>query len=183
MTDNPNEYSDLVQQKMQARSERHIREHQAEKAELVREAAAVQAAQVVAAEAEAVLAEARQRREATAEARRNRPALFAQYKLAPSGLRLIATLRDVCLNCGSENIRIHSDTRPHVRMCSNCNTDWFASRCWSCTTGLLDSRDPETQPCPQCGRLKCADCGACNPQGCSTNEYNTNHRQRDEAPA
>lgn len=183
MTENSNDHNDLVKLKMQARAERHVREHQAQADEQVREAAAVQAAQVVADEAQVTLAAERQRREATAEARRNRPALMAQYKLAPAGVRLVATLRDVCLNCGSENIRVRTASRPNVRMCSNCNTDWFASRCWSCATGQLDSRDPETAPCPQCGYLKCADCGGCNPHGCSTNPYSTNHRQVDEQAA
>jgi hypothetical protein len=183
MNPNSNDYDELVQQKMQARSERHVREQQAAADEQVREAGEAQAAAVVAEQARQVQAGERQQREATAVARRNRPALMAQYKLEPAGLRLVATLRDLCLNCGSESIRIRTDSRPHVRMCSNCGTEWFANQCWSCTTGQLDSRDPETAPCPQCGVIKCADCGACNPHGCPTNPYNTNHRQRDEVAA
>ena len=183
MTENPNEHSDLVEQKMLARAERHIREQQMAAEEQRREAEAVQAAEAVAEQARHVQAEERQRREVEAEARRNRPALMVQYKLAPAGVRHVATLRDLCLNCGSENVRIRTDSRPHVRMCSNCNTEWFASRCWSCTTGQLDSRDPETAPCPQCGYLKCTVCEACNPHGCSTNPYKDTYRQRDEAAA
>ncbi len=183
MTENSIDYGDLVQQKMQARAERHLREKQAAADDLAREADAQRAAARLAEQDQQVLAVERRQREAAAEARRQRPALMAHYKLAPAGVRLVATLRDVCLNCGSEHIRIHTDSRPHVRMCSNCNTDWFASQCWSCATGQLDSRDPETAPCPQCGYLKCADCGSCNPHGCSTNPYSANQRQADAAAA
>src|SRR5689334_15377686 len=129
MNESSDEYTNLVQQKMQARAERHVREQQAETDEQMRELATAQSAQAVAVKAQQLQTAERRQREADAEARRNRPNLMAQYKLAPAGVRLVATLRDVCLNCGSENIRVHTHSRPHVRMCSNCNAEWFASRC------------------------------------------------------
>jgi len=180
VTDNPEELSAVAQQKMRDRAERHVRERQAAEEERGREAQALQVAQDLAVQAQQVQAEAGRQREAAAEARHSRPDLVVRYKRDPVGLRHVATLRDVCLNCGSENIRTRADQAPHVRVCWECSAEWFASGCWSCTTGLLDSRDPETPPCKQCGWPKCAICGACNPQGCSTNPYNASHRQRDE---
>jgi DNA-directed RNA polymerase subunit RPC12/RpoP len=180
---NPDEYRQLVQQKMRARAERHVRERQSEEDEQAREAHATEAAQAQAEQAQRLRADEIRQHEATAEARRNRPALLARYKSDPDGLRFIVTLREVCLRCGSENVRTRSDNMPHVLVCRDCSSEWLVSHCWSCATGLLDSRDPGTPRCKQCGWPKCAVCGACNPQGCSTNLYNSGHRQRDENKA
>jgi hypothetical protein len=183
MTVNSTEYDELVQLKMEARAERHVREHQAAADEVVRE---IQAAQVDAARAERAVqvhAAEREQREISASARRTRPALVAQYRAKPAGLRLVTTLRDVCLNCGSETVRMRSANTPHILMCAACSTSWVTTRCWSCASGRLDNRDPETAPCKQCNQLKCTDCGGCNPHGCSTNPYSLSFRQRDEAAA
>ena len=183
MTDNSAEYNEMVAQKMQARAERHVRENQAEHDEQAREAQVARASQARDEQLrQQHLSEMRQR-EVVAEARRNRPALIVQYRANPAGVRLVSTLRDVCLHCGSEQVRCLSDSLPRKLVCPDCATKWTASACWSCDSGLLDSRDPETPRCPQCGWSKCAVCGACNPQGCSTNPYNPGHRQRDEEAA
>ena len=180
MIETPDEYRQLVEQKMLARTERHVRENQTEQDEQAREAHATQVAQARAEHAVQLHAAERRQQEEVAEARRSRPALIAQFRSDPVGLRHVVTLREVCLHCGSEQVRCQSDTLPRVLVCPDCGTEWSASACWSCATGLLDTRDPETPPCQQCGWSKCAVCGACNPQGCSTNPYTTEHRQRDE---
>jgi len=183
MIQNPDEYHQLVEQKMQARAERHAREHEAQEAERVQEAQATQVALAQAQQAQQLRADVRRQREAVAGARHQRPTLIAKYKSDPAGLRYALTLRKVCLRCGSEHVRNRLDHTPHVFVCWECSTEWFASHCWSCATGLVDSRDPETPLCQQCGWPKCAGCGACNQKGCSTNPYHTGHRQRDEATA
>ena len=183
MVRTPDEYRQLVEQKMLARAERHVRENQADQDEQAQEAHATQVAEARAEHTQQLhLAEISQREE-TAQARRNRPALIAKFRSEPAGLRRIVTLRDVCLHCGSEQVRCQSDTLPHVLVCPDCGTRWSTSACWSCATGLLDTRDPETPRCEKCGWTKCAVCGACNPQGCSTNPYSATHRQRDEVTA
>jgi hypothetical protein len=175
------EYRQLVQQKMQARAERHVREDQAALAEQAREAQGVRSAQALAEQKQQLQADKTRQREAAAAARRNRPALIAQYKSDPAGLRNITTLTDVCLRCGSEQVRCSSTNIPYMLVCPECSTQWTVSSCWSCTKGQLDSRDPENVRCKACGWLKCTECGACNPRGCTTNPYNTSHRQRDLA--
>jgi hypothetical protein len=180
MIDKSDEYDALVEQKMQARAERHIRENQAEHDQHVRETEVARAVQARDEQLHQQHLSEMRVREVAAEARRNRPALIVQYRANPAGVRLVTTLRDVCLKCGSEQVRCLSDALPRKLVCPDCATKWTASACWSCTTGLLDSRDPETPRCPQCGWSKCAVCDACNPQGCSTNTYSLGHRQRDE---
>src|SRR5712692_7917763 len=117
-------YNALVEQKMQARAERHVREIQAERDEQVRE---TEIARAVQARDEQLhqqhLRELRVREEA-AEARRNRPALIVQYRGDPTGVRLVATLRDVCLHCGSEQVRCLSDSLPRKLVCPDCATKW-----------------------------------------------------------
>ena len=183
MLEKTEEYNALVKQKMQARAERHVRENQAEHDEQARETEVARAVQARDEQHHQQHLSEMRVREVAAEARRNRPALIVQYRADPAGVRLVATLRDVCLNCGAEQVRCLSDSLPYKLVCPDCSTKWTAMACWSCTTGLLDSRDPETPRCPQCGWSKCAVCGACNPQGCSTNPYNIGHRQRDEISA
>jgi hypothetical protein len=183
MMEKTDEYRREVEQKMQARAERHIREHQAEQAEQAREVAATKQAQARTEHALQLHVAHLQLREETAIARRNRPTLIAQFRADPTGIRHAATLREVCLNCGSEHVRCQSDTLPLILACPDCSTKWSASACWSCTTGLLDTRDPETPRCEKCRWPKCAVCGACNPQGCSPQAYTASHRQRDEVIA
>jgi hypothetical protein len=183
MTETPEEYRQLVEQKMLARAERQVRENQAEQDEHAREARAAEVAQAQAEHARQLRVAAMRQQEEAAEARRNRPALIAQFRSNPAGLRHAVTLRDVCLHCGSDHVRCQSDILPRILVCPDCATKWSTSACWSCTTGRLDTRDPETPRCQQCGWSKCAVCGACNPQGCSTNPYNINLRQRDAVTA
>jgi hypothetical protein len=183
MLQKSDEYRQLVEQKMLARAERHVRENQAEQAQQVREAKAAQLANT-----KVELARQRHvanmlRQEETAGARRNRPTLIAQFRSDPAGVRNATTLRDVCLKCGSEDARCQSDGLPLVLVCPDCSTQWSASTCWSCATGSLDTRDPETPRCKQCGWTKCAVCGACNPLGCSTNAYSSSHRRSNELAA
>jgi hypothetical protein len=183
MLETPDEYRQLVEQKMLARNERHIRENQAQQDEQAREAGATQAAQAKADQARELHVAKMLRQEETAEARRGRPMLIVQFRNNPAGVRNAVTLRDVCLHCGSEDVRCQSDSLPRILVCPDCGTSWSAGICWSCTTGMLDTRDPEMPRCKQCGWPKCAVCGACNPQGCSTNPYSASHRQRDEVTA
>jgi hypothetical protein len=183
MTESLDEYRQLVDQKMLARAERHVRENQAHDDEQARETQAAQVEQTRVEQAAQQHVIALRQQEVTAEARRNRPTLIAQFRVNPAGLRHAVTLRDVCLHCGSEHARCQSDVQPLVLVCPDCSTKWSASDCWSCTTGLLDSRDPETPRCPQCGWTKCPVCGACNPRGCSTNPYSAAHPQRAEVAA
>jgi hypothetical protein len=183
VTNNTDEHNQLVQQQMQARAERHLRERQVEEEEQSRRTQAAQAAQAQAEQVRLRQADAGLRREATAEARRQRPQLRAKYKDSPAGVRHVETLREVCLACGSENTRARADLAPDVFVCWVCSAEWYAGACWSCAAGRLDSRDPETPPCERCGWTKCAVCGACNPQGCSTNPYSSSSRQRDGVAA
>jgi hypothetical protein len=180
MLETPDEYRLLVEQKMLARSERHVRENQAQQDEQAAEARAAVVAQARIERAQRLHVVEMRQQEEVAEARRNRPTLIAQFRADPTGLRKAVTLREVCLHCGSEQVRCQSDNLPRVLVCPDCATRWIANACWSCATGLLDTRDPETPRCRQCGWPKCAECGACNPQGCSTNPYNSSHRQQDE---
>ena len=183
MIETPDEYRQLVEQKMLARSQRHIRENQAQQEEQAREAVATQAARAQVERARQLQMAKMLQQEETADARRGRPALIVQFRKNPAGVRNAVTLRDVCLHCGAEDVRCQSNSLPRVIVCPDCGTSWSASPCWSCTTGMLDTRDPETPRCKQCGWSKCAVCGACNPKGCSTNPYSIGHRQRDEAEA
>ena len=181
MLETPDEYRQLVEQKMLARSQRHVREHQARQDEAAREAAAAEVARARAERVQQLHTAEMRRQEEAAEAIRSRPTLIAQFRSDPTGIRLAVTLREVCIHCGSEQARCQPASQPLVYVCPECNTHWSAGPCWSCASGLLDTRDPETPRCKQCGWPKCAVCGACNPQGCSTNAYNSGHRQRDEA--
>ena len=183
MTEASDEYRKLVEQKMEARAERHVRENLAEQAEQAREVhAAAETLARVARTRQQHLAQLR-RQEEIAIARRSRPLLIVQFRSDPAGIRHALTLREVCLNCGSESARSPANIVPRVYCCPDCSATWSAGPCWSCATGLLDTRDPETPRCQTCGWTKCAVCGACNPKGCPTNPYSANHRQRDEVIA
>jgi len=96
MTDQSDEYNALVAQKMQARAERHVRENQAEQVETAREAEVARAVQARDEQFRQQHLSEMRVREVAAEARRNRPALIVQYRADPTGVRLVATLRDVC---------------------------------------------------------------------------------------
>lgn len=179
MTQTDDEYRQLVEQKMLARLARNARERQAAQDEQEREASEARAAQARSEQERQDRAELARQREMVAAARRNRPTLFIQYKADPTGIRHIETLKHVCIRCGSEWVRGKTAETLHVLVCEECWAEWYVNDCWSCTTGKLDSRDPETPQCKICGRIKCATCGACHPGGCTTNPYSAAHRQRD----
>lgn len=173
------EYQDLVKQKMLARAERNTRAHAAEQEALVEEGRMELAAQGRAEQARQKVAEQRRQSEAIMDARRQRPTLLIRYKADPTGIRHVETLQHMCMSCGSEWVQGKTATTRYILVCKECRAEWYVNQCWSCVTGRLDSRDPETPPCEECGRIKCAECGACNVNGCSTNPYNNSHRQRD----
>jgi hypothetical protein len=179
MSETDHEYRLLVEQKMQVRAERNARLRRAEQEAQEREASEAQAAQERAEQDRQKLAEQMRQREAAAEARRDRLTLIAKYKADPGGIRHIATLRQVCIHCGSERVQQKSASAPHVQVCTECWAMWYVNHCWSCETGWLDSRDPDTPACKMCRRIKCAVCGACNRNGCSTNPYTADHRHCD----
>ncbi len=181
MTQTDNEYRQLVDEKMLARTARNARERQAEQEAQAQEARDDLAAKARAEQERQKLIEQARQREVVAKARRNRPALLTKYKADPTGIRMVDTLQHVCIRCGSEWVRGKTADAVHVLVCEECWAEWYVNRCWSCTTGRLDSRDPETPPCEVCGRIKCAVCGACNLNGCTTNPYSAAHRQRDVA--
>lgn len=179
MTLTDEEYRQLVEQKMRARADRNARERQAERDAQEQEARDVLAAQAQAVQKRQQQVEQLRQHEAAAAARRNRPALLSKYKADSTGIRLVDTLKNVCLNCGSEWVRGKTAYTHHTLVCEECWAEWYINQCWSCDTGRLDSRDPETPACRTCGKIKCAVCGACNREGCNTNPYNAAHRQRD----
>lgn len=178
------EYRLVVEQKMLARAARNAQQHQTELAEQAQAVSQARAVQARTEQERQKQAEERRLHEIAMQARRQRPALLAQYKNAPAGLRAVEVLRRVCLACGSDWVQTKITTNTQHRLqCNECRAEWSVSRCWNCSTGRLDSRDPETPLCKVCRRNKCADCGACNIHGCSTNPYHAGFRQRDEQAA
>jgi len=179
------EYRQLVEEKMKARAERNARQRQAE-----REAAE----QAVREEREAKeRAEEEKRQEAEREAEREKKLriekearqklqrlnLVQKFKTTPKGIRNVEALRSICIECNSDNVQDRSPSEHYFKVCQECNAEWYVNHCWSCGPGLVDSRDPDTPQCSVCGWYKCAVCGACKLDGCSTNPYNREHRFRD----
>lgn len=178
------EYRLVVEQKMLARATRNAQQHQAALAEEAQAATQARATQARTEQDRQKQVAERNLHEIAMQARRQRPALLAQYKHAPAGMRAVEVLRRVCLACGSDWVQTKTTTHAQQRLqCNECRAEWMMGRCWNCTTGRLDSRDPETPMCKVCRRNKCADCGACNINGCSTNPYHASFRQRDEQAA
>jgi hypothetical protein len=72
----------------------------------------------------------------------------------------------VCLICGSSDVVVQDAARPHVRHCRSCGFDFLRYECLNCGE-TLDSRDPETPKCRECGfcRCRCADCSPDCPSG------------------
>jgi hypothetical protein len=93
--------------------------------------------------------------------------LTKQYRLNPSGIRNDLQMRNICLQCGSQNAASRSYTEYYFRVCQDCGNEWYVNDCWNCDSGHVDSRDPETPQCPNCRWYKCQICGACR-QGCTT---------------
>lgn len=81
------------------------------------------------------------------------------YRADPRGIRNEVRLRGLCLRCGG----VASGSA--FRVCSHCGNTWRVNHCLSCGRAV-DSRDPETPPCPNCGWLICHKCGACRCQSC-----------------
>jgi hypothetical protein len=106
-------------------------------------------------------------------------AFVDRYSSDRRGIRLQHVSRR-CLECGDNRIisKRAAFGLPN-RTCQNCGVEWYASHCWSCGSGKIDSRDPDTPACPVCKWHKCAQCQACNQSGCSTNPYNSGNRARD----
>jgi len=88
--------------------------------------------------------------------------LLLRYQSNPARVRFEDPLRNVCLKCGTS-----VNWEGLTRKCPSCKESWYSSHC-SCQNGRVDSRDPDTPRCSDCGWLRCADCGACK-DGCRTN--------------
>lgn len=87
--------------------------------------------------------------------------LFTRYRTNRKGLRKSPGMVSVCLICGSPNIVVRDDASPHVRECRNCGFTFLRYECHACGE-TLDSRDPETPKCLECGFCRCL-CSACGP--------------------
>jgi len=98
----------------------------------------------------------------------------SRYTLSPAQKR--TTLR--CLSCEFEPAQPIEGELGFSHQCPKCAAKWYASHCWNCETGFVDSRDPATPLCPSCGWYKCA-CGACHLRGCTTNPFTHDRRERD----
>jgi hypothetical protein len=105
-------------------------------------------------------------------------AFVDHYRLDRSGVRL-HQVSGRCLECGSRQVvRIGEGFGPN-RECKDCGATWYVNHCWSCATGEIDSRDPETPACSVCKWYKCAKCHACKMSGCSTNPYSLANKAKD----
>lgn len=96
--------------------------------------------------------------------------IIQKYTENPRGVRNEPRMRNVCLVCGSQNVRPRSQEEHYYRVCRDCGAEWYVNNCWKCGKGCVDSRDPETPQCSVCGWYKCENCGACKSgcPGCST---------------
>src|SRR4029078_4566099 len=108
-----------------ARAERNARERQAEQEAQAQEAREAVVAQAQAAQKRQQQVEQMRQHEEAAAARRNRPALFSKYKADPTGIRLVDTLKNVCLNCGSEWVRGKTAHTLHTLVCEECWAEWY----------------------------------------------------------
>jgi len=108
-----------------------------------------------------------------------RAAMIAQYTLNPKGVRNVWCLREVCLRCGASEAQTLYEKFGPNRRCRRCGETWYVNHCWSCSTGWIDSRDPETPTCSVCGWHKCAACNSCRILGCTTNPYKRGRRHSD----
>jgi hypothetical protein len=179
------EYKRLVEEKMKARAERNARQQQAERETTEQAAREEREAKDRAEEEKRRKAERELEHDKKLKAEREvrqklqRLKLVQKYKAAPQGIRTVEALQSICIECNSDNVRDRSPSEHHFKVCLDCNAQWYVNHCWSCGSGLVDSRDPDTPQCSVCGWYKCAVCGACKLDGCSTNPYNREHRFRD----
>lgn len=106
--------------------------------------------------------------------------LVARFQESPKGIRNYKVMQDVCIVCGSNNVRRPKKVKlgPN-RECQACKSSWYVNHCWSCNKHQVDSRDPETPKCNVCHWQKCAFCKACDYGGCTTNEYSKHRKYTD----
>ena len=90
--------------------------------------------------------------------------LFDRYRVNRKGLRKKPAMASVCLICGSSDVVVPDPVHPHVHHCRSCGFDFVRYECSQCGEAV-DSRDPETPKCRQCGWCRCL-CSACEP-GCT----------------
>ena len=107
---------------------------------------------------------------------RHNAGTWASQVVSPSPAHQAAT---TCQQCMSKAIQPVKGEFGVNYQCLECSARWYNSHCWSCSEGVVDSRDPSTPQCPACHWHKCAVCGSCNRSGCATNPYNQNNRARD----
>jgi hypothetical protein len=102
----------------------------------------------------------------------------ARTSIVLDGPRYVASK---CDKCGAGSARRIFGQFGANYQCSgpSCTEKWYHSHCWSCSTGVVDSRDPATPPCKICRWHTCARCGACNEDGCSTNSYHRTNKAKD----
>lgn len=87
-----------------------------------------------------------------------------------------------CSSCNSEPAEI----KPHVgfgqpnRICRKCTVSWYITNCWSCPTGIVDSRTSST--CSVCQWYKCSQCGACRQPNLAEEPCELNRRNNDGTP-
>ncbi len=92
--------------------------------------------------------------------------LLTRYRKDRSGIRYEPLLRDVCLECSSSDV--YTERGRHECLRPKCRAKWYASHCWKCDDGGVDSRDVSSPKCARCGWRSCSGCGACSkncPQG------------------
>jgi hypothetical protein len=111
---------------------------------------------------------------------------IAIWRNNPAGIRNEESLRDVCLECGSREVKNGRYGRfPNSgnRECQVCRAIWYVNHCWNCDRprerSMIDSRDSTNPPCEVCNWRKCAKCNACRIDGCKTNPYSSRNRLRD----
>lgn len=105
-------------------------------------------------------------------------ATIIKWRDNPKGIRNEESFRYICLQCGSNDVEPgRNRTNP---VCRKCGTTWYVNHCWSCKSGRIDSRDFETPKCVVCTWHKCAFCGACHQNGCSTTRYSRVFRYIDD---
>ena len=80
-------------------------------------------------------------------------------------LRNERRLAHVCLRCGD-----HAGWQTGFQRCLSCGLTWYSNECWNCGA-RVDDRDPKTPHCSLCKWCTCADCGACDEDGCETNPH------------